>query len=478
MQRHSTKKASALVAAGLSVSGLLVSLTTAGPAHAAGPLGQQGSRIGTSQYNVDLYQGPVLATTRIIGLGGAFTAVAEDTDAIPFNPAAASVRSPWSHTKTDYDITGGITLPTSVGATDFDNNGSKGFTYKNFYWLTGGGILQFGHLGMGFISSFQNYELGVPGQAVPLPGSKEVVQTVVVRILRLDPVVSYGLFEDQLHVGGGLRTAGFFGVGRTGTTSGVGTADERLLLQSFAVGVQGGALWQPPKLPLRIGLALRSPAWALKNDSDSGRVQKDAAGDRLIGNIYLPDELSLPWEAEVGIAVQLWKRPMNISWQDEDLVPKPDTERWRLDNKNGQPEPEYRGARRLIKARYKAIPRQKVLLTASTVVTGPTKNAVGLESMLSQTVDRSGQDTVVSVRGGVETEVIPWWLVLRAGSYLEPSRYREGEARIHATAGLDVRVLQWSVFDLLDNDTLFRLSLSGDIARGYFGWGIGAGFIH
>lgn len=448
---------------------------------AAGPLGPQGSRIGTSKYNVDLYQGPVLATTRIIGMGGAFTAVAEDTDAIPFNPAAASVRSPWSTTKTDYDITGGITLPGSmpgaVNKTDFDNNGTVGFSYKNFVWLTGGGILQFGHLGMGVIASFQNYELGVPGQAVPLPGSNEVVKNVVIRVLRADPVVSYGFLNDQIHVGGGLRVAGFFGVGRSGAPS-ADADNERLLLQSFAVGLQTGALWQPPDLPLRIGVALRSPAWAVRDDSDSGRVQKNAEGDRVIGNIFLPDELSLPWEAEIGIAVQLWKRPLNIPWRDEDSVPKADTERWRLDNKNGQPEPEYKGARRLLKAKYKAIPRQKVLLTASTVITGPTANAVGLESMLSQTVDRSGQNTVVGVRGGVETEVIPWWLVLRAGSYLEPTRYEEGHTRLHGTAGLDVRVLRWSVFDLFDEDTLFRISLSGDIARDYFGWGIGAGFIH
>lgn len=460
--------------------GLLVSAGLfAFDASAAGPLGAQGSRIGTSKYNVDLYQGPVLATTRITGMGGAYTAVAEDTDGIPFNPAAASVRSPWSHAKVDYDLTGGITLPSSVGKTDFDNNGTVGFTYKNFVWMTGGGLIQFGHWGGGLIASFQNYELGVPGQPVALPGSanpNELVQRVVIRILKVDPVVSYGFLDDQLHVGGGLRVAGFFGVGRSGTNGDDG--DERLLLQSFALGVQGGALWTPQDLPLRIGVAIRSPAFSVKNDSDSGRVKPDANGDRVIGNIYLPDELSLPWEAEAGIAVQLWQRPLNIKWMDEDQVPKPDTERWRLDQKNGVPEPEYMGARRMIKARYKAIPRQKVLLTASTIVTGPTKNAVGVESMLSQTVDRSGQSTVVGVRGGVESEIIPWWLVVRAGSYLEPTRYTEGHTRIHGTAGLDVRVLQWDVFGLFDKDTLFRVSLSGDLARDYFGWGIGAGFIH
>jgi hypothetical protein len=461
---------SALTAAGLFV--------LCSDAEAAGPLAPQGQRITTSKYAVDLYQGPVLATSRIIGLGGAYTAIAENTDGIPFNPAAASFRAPYSHTRADWDLTGGITLPSSVSDDDFDNNGKKGFTYDNFYFLTGGGLIQLNHLGFGVMASFQNYELGAPGGAVPLPGSTEVVQKVAIRVLRADPVMSYGFLDDQLHIGGGLRVAGFFGVGRSGAP-GQDASTERLLLESYAVGVQAGGLWAPYDLPLRVGLTIRSPAWNVSSgDNSGGRVPKNADGDRVIGNIYLPEELSLPWEVEAGVAIQLWKRPLNIQWQDEDKVPIPDTERWRQKQPNGEPEASWLGARRLLKAKYKAIPRQRVLLTASTVITGPTANAVGLESMISQTVDRSGQNTVFSIRGGVEGEVIPWWLVVRAGSYLEPTRYSEGAARLHGTAGLDLRVLEWGAFGLFDDDTLWRISLSGDLARDYFGWGFGVGFVH
>ena len=84
---HSISKACALVAAGL----VLLS-GGEGVARAGGPLGPQGSRIQTSGYTVDLFQGPVLATTRITALGGAYTAIAEGTEGIPFNPAAASFR--------------------------------------------------------------------------------------------------------------------------------------------------------------------------------------------------------------------------------------------------------------------------------------------------------------------------------------------------------------------------------------------------
>jgi hypothetical protein len=459
-----SRKACVLIAAGLV-------LLCGGEAKAGGPLGPQGSRIQTSQYSVDLFQGPVLATTRITALGGAYTAIAEGTEGIPFNPASASQRPPYSTTRDDFDLTAGLTLPASVTGTDFDNNGKVGFTYDKFFWLTFGGLLQHDKLGFGVVAAFQNYELGVPGTPVPLPNSNEVIASVTARLLRLDPVVSYGFLDDQLHLGAGVRLTGFYGVGNTGVP-GAKADKERLLINSNTAGLQAGVLWVPHDLPLRVGGAARSPQVSVVNDE--GRITENADGDRVVGNIFLPNRVELPWEVEGGVAVQLWKRPFNIPWTDEEKVPKPDTERWRQD-KNGQPEPHSMGARRLLKARYAEIPRQRVLLTASALVSGPVKDGVGIESMLSQTIDRSGQRTVVTVRGGAEAEVIPNWLVLRAGSYLEPTRYRGGQTRLHGTGGVAVRALRWSVFGLFDEDTLFRVSVAVDGARDFFGWSIGAG---
>jgi hypothetical protein len=459
-----TPKACALLVAGL----LLSSRALAG-----GPLGPQGSRIGTSDYSVDLFQGPVLATTRITALAGAYTAIAEDTEGIPFNPAAASLRPGYSTTKADYDLTGGITLPASVEGTDFDNNGKVGFAYDNFYWVTAGGILRYDRLGLGIVGSFQNYELGVPGSPVPLPNSNEVIASVRARLVRLDPVISYGFLGDQLHVGGGLRFTGFYGVGATGVP-GQPANNERLLINANTASLQAGAVWAPHALPFRVGGALRSPAISILDDE--GRIQPNAEGDRVVGNIFLPNRVELPWEVEGGFAVQLWKRPFNIPWIDEATIPRPDTERWRQRSPDGtEPEPPHLGARRMLKARYAQIPRERVLLSVSTLVSGPVRNAVGIESMLSQTVDRSGHSTVVTVRGGAEAEVIPNWLVLRAGSYVEPTRYSGGATRIHGTGGFALRVLRWSMFGLFDPDTLFRVSFAVDAARDYFGWGIGAG---
>jgi hypothetical protein len=204
-------------------------------------------------------------------------------------------------------------------------------------------------------------------------------------------------------------------------------------------------------------------------------VQKNAEGDRVFGTTYLPERVDLPWEVEAGVAVQLGKRPLNIPWTNEDTVPDADTERWRRTNAEGQIEPRYKGARRMLEARYRAIPREKVLLATSVLVSGALEEAVGLESALSQKVDRSGQTVVASVRFGAEAEVIPWWLVLRGGSYVEPTRFRESSPRAHATAGFQVRLFRWSVLGLFDEHTIWRFSANGDVARAYVSTGFAIG---
>lgn len=439
-------------------------------ARAGGPLGPQGAPIETSNYGVDLFQGPVLASTRITALAGSFTAISEGTDAIPFNPAAASLRMPYSTTRDDYDLTAGFTLPASVEGTDFDNNGKVGFTYDDFYWITAGATIQSGRLGIGVVASFQSYELGALGVPLTVPDSSTVVKGLVVRILRADPVASYAFLNEELHVGAGFRLAGFYGVGLTGVSVGP-IREEQLLMSAFAAGVQGGVLWAPKRWPFRVAGVVRSPV--VQINEDIGRIEPDESGDRVVGNVYLPDRVELPWEVEAGFAFQFWKRPFNLPWHDEDRLPKEESEPYRR-TVDGEKEPSYRAARRLLKERYARIPRERVTVSCSALVSGPVEDSVGLESMLAQVVDRSGEKTVVGVRVGVGAEVVPTWLVVRAGSYLEPTRFRGGEPRVHGTGGFDFRLFRSSVFGLYDDDTPFRVSAAIDGARDYFAWSVGA----
>jgi hypothetical protein len=451
--------------------GGLVALGLVRQAAGAGPLGPEGTPIRTSAYGVDLFQGPVLATTRITGLAGAFTAIAEGTEGIAWNPTAASVRPAYSTTRDDYDLAIGVTLPASVENTDFDNDGQTGFAYDRFVWVTFGGVLQHGALGFGVIASFQNYELGVPGTPFVIPGAEERIDSLIIRMLRFDPVVSYAALAEQLHVGVGLRVASFFGVGATSSVD--AEQEERMLMSAYATGVQSGILWAPRATSVRVGFTARTPVVPL--GKVEGRIPPNAEGDRVVGTLYLPKRLELPWELEGGFAVQLWKRHFNLRWADEDAVSLEEAEPHRRTLKNGQREPPWRGARRLLKARHAALPRERVLLSTSVLLSGPVKNAVGVESMLAQVVHRSGERVALTLRAGAEAEVVPTWLVLRAGSYLEPTRFRSAGARVHGTGGFDVRVLESEVFGLYDEGTRFRISGAVDAARDYFGWSIGVG---
>jgi hypothetical protein len=90
-------------------------------------------------------------------------------------------------------------------------------------------------------------------------------------------------------------------------------------------------------------------------------------------------------------------------------------------------------------------------------------------------VDRSGQRATITPRIGLEAEPIANVLQLRAGSYLEPSRYSYGEPRVHGTFGVDVSLFTWSFFGRYEDDTYWRVGGFVDGARRYLGWGLTAG---
>jgi hypothetical protein len=455
--------------AGFSFCLALLALGSPRAASAGGPLGPQGAPIQTSDYSLDLFQGPVLASARVTAMGGAYSALAEGVEGITSNAAAASQRDPYSTLRTDFDVNGGVTFPGSIARTDFDNNGHVGFGYDNFIFATLGGILQHDAWGFGANVSVQNYSLGAPPE-LGLTGLSGV-KNLTVRIFKVDAIGSYGFLDEQLHIGGGVRGAIFNAVDATGL--------ESLLLGTYGFGGQGGVLWRPRRLPLRLGGTIRSPV--IGGLTYAPNVTQDPqTGDRLVGRFYLPRGVNLPWEAEWGVAFQIGPRPLNLPWTNEDKFDDPEVEEERrmLPGDRHTPpslEPRYKAARRILRARNRAIPRQKLLLSFSMLVTGPITGAVGVESMLTQKIDRSGERTSVTMRGGAEAEVIENRLQLRAGSYMEPTRFRESTPRIHGTGGFEVRVVDWSLFGIYPEDTSFRISGAIDVAREYFGWSLGVG---
>jgi hypothetical protein len=238
MRARSRNKKACALRAGLLHFVVLVTIAWPRAAGAGGPLGPQRSPIQTSQYTLDLFQGPVLASSRVTGMGGAYSGLAEGAEGIPFNAAAASQRNPYSTTTTDYELNGSITFPGSVSNTDFDNNGHVGFGYDNFVFATAGGFLQHDDFGVGGNVSLQNYSLGTPRQ---FDLGAADVKALTVRIFKVDAVASYGFLNGQLHLGGGIRGAIFNAVD---TSSG-----ERLLLGTYVRFGPGQGSGKPVAFP-------------------------------------------------------------------------------------------------------------------------------------------------------------------------------------------------------------------------------------
>lgn len=183
-------------------------------------------------------------------------------------------------------------------------------------------------------------------------------------------------------------------------------------------------------------------------DTPPEGVVPDDQGHYAAQGYYFPREIRIPAELHLALAVQ-WFRPLNVAWYD------PDDGRAPL-----APSRKARRAR-----------ENKLLIAAALTVTGPTKNGVGVESFFSQAVERSGRRTSWSPRLGVEGEPLADGLLLRAGTYLEPTRFDTSSPRAHATAGFDVHVpVAWSAFGLFDDDTTFRVGGALDSAERYFAW--------
>ena len=382
----------------------------------------------SSNYAIDVFQGPVLAPVRVTGLAGAYAPIAEGVEGIGANTAAPALRSLYSTQHVDYDLSLGFTLPSSVRNTDFDNNGSVGFTYKNFVFTQLGGLIQWGPWGAGGLASLQSYTLGqdASGQTLQLNTSRFQIQ------------LARALFDGELVVGVGLRAVSL--------EIDSGEGEKSNLASMFGVNAEAGAIWTPLALPLRAALTFRAPVQGRLNPDSP--TTADDAGNVRVANLYLPSTIKLPWEIEAGLAYQFGPRPLQIPWGPERAE------------------------------RFKALPRAKLLLTGSVIISGAASNAIGFESFLSQQLERSGRHLLVSPRVGAELEPIENRLQVRAGSYLEPSRFDDIRPRVHGTAGAEVRLFRWSVFGLTSPETSWRISGFVDVSHLYLGWGVGVGTWH
>ncbi len=457
---------------------LLISTLPAVGVHA------QEAQLENNDFTIDVVTGPILASGRVVGMGGAETALSTGVDSVPSNPAAFALRPFWKLKWFEWDVAVSVLLPGTFAKNDFDNDGSSGFRYSDFYFLDFGGHIDLGELGVGTLWSVQNYNV-----------TEEEPFNVALATGHIG--AAYNFFRSQLVAGASMRVARF----------NIGNATDTLV-DFQGLGLEAGAVLKLNGEPWRVGASVKSSVTS--PISSRGGVTEDEAGVLRAGRFILPSDVRLPWEASAGFAYQLGPRPLNAEWINpheeerglrrgmmkrryeraqeqlarEDVAAASPQDRawWKQERERRlQEEQELHielERRRIARRRWvRELSRRYVLLSADLVCIGSTPGGIGIEPFLSQQLKRSGEAMTVSVRGGMETEPLVNRLRLRFGSYLEPSRFETGSSRLHGTTGVVYRLGEWNVFGLFRN-LPFRVAASADVAQRYVNWGFGFGIWH
>jgi len=461
-----------------------------------------------NDFNIDAVTGPVLGSSRIVGMGGAYTAIADGISGAAWNPASFASRYNFELDWWDWDLALSLFGPGVFGQEDFFNNG-KGVGAEGFWFVNAGLRLQFGRLGFGFDFRANLYEMNVGGEAVNIT------------LLEGHSGVAWAFWEGQLVAGLGFRGA------TMNMTLPDAPEDEQDLISFTDAGLEAGVLLRLADRPWRIGVAARMPVDAKAETEDN--VEIDAVtGVKSIRNFILPNRVHMPWEVQLGFAWQfgdrrfnqLWEEPRDMEeeleekvkfrrcWRAEeqlrieaekkgeplppeelcpDLDEEPEDEAWwereekireeeneQLDKAVDEEEERIYWTRRRW---HEADSRNYWLVSAELLLVGTTEKGVGMDAFLEQERREAGREISVGFRIGAETE--PWAgrMKVRAGFYLEPPRGVLGDYRPHGTVGFDVRLFRWDVWGLFHPFDL-TVGMTGDFAPRYVDMGIGVGFWH
>jgi hypothetical protein len=386
---------------------------------------------------VDSTRGPITGSTRRIGLGGAFVAIAEDTEGVAINPASTAVRLPYSFQ--DWNVGFGVDF--AVGAwlpkNDVYNQGN---TANGDQAKANKSTALFGSVAL--LVNYRQFGVGISAEAERNAASRTqqtqgIDTSFAANFGTVHMNMAYGYLNGQLLLGAGPRLIGM-SFDRSGGGSVLGTA---------GIGYEAGVLVKPTREQYRIAAAVKSPI-------DARLAAQPGVAESTV---------HVPWEVAFGLAYQFGPRILN---------PPLVTARDIAARSNGKPTDKQldRAAQELFDG-YET--RQRWYLLVSTELSviqggGP----VGLSGQTA--MDRP----VLSPRLGLESEVIPHYLRLRGGSYYEPALIAGTQSRVHGAGGFDVKLFKWSVFGLLKPFNYWQLSLGADAARAYLNTAVSIGIWH
>ena len=251
------------VGGALALLALAATLLVAGAAAAQSPV--EPARTGV---RIDFPRGPVIASSRITGLAGAFTGVAEGIDGALKNPASLANRP--EHATSWFDVDVALDLLNTTGdAIDFDADGVPGAAGASFQAVNLGLALQFGGFAIGVLAAVDTWSGGKDATAL----DADLLDVIV--------GVAQAFAGGEVIVGAGLNVRAF-------TLTEQGGASVDLASETYDFGV----LWRPRALPWRIGAQVRlggvlsprgDPAWTLS----PGHEVRDAVA---------------PWQLGLGVS--------------------------------------------------------------------------------------------------------------------------------------------------------------------------------
>jgi hypothetical protein len=213
------------------------------------------------------------------------------------------------------------------------------------------------------------------------------------------------------------------GVGLRATTTKLRTKTfDTTLGKLSGIGWDVGGVWNPQRGPFRLGATYSSSI------SSSQSLDNTSGSPVTVKGLIIPQQVILPASFGVGMSYAVDSAPF---WKSH-----------------------------------------KWLVAGDLLFTASSKNAVGVESVLAQTVQPVGTHDTVSVRLGSELEVMPGRLRLRLGSYYEPSNYEGVSSRTHLTGGFEVRMFHTSLWGEYD----WSLTSTVDSAQDYLNVLIAVGF--
>jgi hypothetical protein len=249
-------------------------------------------------YTVDAAQGPLTGSTRVIGLGGAFVAIAEDMDGVAVNPASVAVRLPYSYNRLDYGFGVHFAIGSWLPGTDFLNQ--RGGSQESQNGQPAPEVEQrsllFGSVGATLYYDFAGVGIAAEGQRQALHRSANTSAGLSPTSLSgnfgiVHASVAYGFWEGQFVVGAGPRVTGV-------SFSRAASSD---LLNVAGVGYQAGLVFKPLDHQFRVGAAYKS---AVTPALGSGAQGDDP-------NVYDATAIRLPWQASAGFAYQFGARRLN-----------------------------------------------------------------------------------------------------------------------------------------------------------------------